>query len=287
MEFKPQIIINNKIYNHVDNQRGGISAIYRNDSNYLRIGEKEKIKKDIALHKKMESYNFPIPKILDEGISENLSYFIEESLGEEHFGNIFKRETEKFGIIQDKTFDQFIEILVQFAHAQLQTITSFQDWNFFTDGIHLDLLCNELPGQKEKILNAYKKVEERLSVFPFALLHGDLTPFNIFPKGVIDFEASFMGPVGYDLGAIVEHSNWFPEPKDFEYYRFYNFTDKQKKRLLDKFDSIYTNSGLPRLSDYLVDFNFTKGIWFAVRMDRAPKLQKYRYKLINQIIEEI
>lgn len=284
MEFKPQIIINNKVYNHVDTQRGGVSAIYKDDLNYLRIGEPEKIKKDLAFHKKMQSFNFPVPKILDEGIIDDMFYFIEESLGEEHFGSIFKKEVEEFGQIQDKTFEQFINILVLFAEAQLKTSTSSKDWDSFTDGIHLDVIYNELPSQKEKISIAYKKVEERLSIFPFAIIHGDLTPFNVYPSGIIDFENSFMGPVGYDLGAVIEHLNWFPESKDFEYHRLYNFSPEQKKRLSDKIDSIYTKNGLPKLSDYLVDFNFTKGIWFAVKMDRTPKLQKFRYDLINNLI---
>lgn len=285
MKFESKITINNKDYNYVDTQRDGISAIYKNDSNYLRIGQKEKIKKDLDFHKKMEEYGFPVPKILEEGIHGDMHYFIEESLGDESFGEIFKKETEQFGKIKDDTFNLFVDILKVFAKAQLKTILPSNSDDSFSKGIKLDILCKELPDKAEEILNTYKKTVQNLKSFPSALLHGDLTPFNIYPNGVIDFEDSFTGPIGYDLGAIIEHVDWFPESKEFELYRFYDFTVEQKKILSEAIDKIYLDHNLPQLSDYLPDFNFSKGVWFAVGMQHTPKLQKYRYNLIDSFLK--
>ena len=44
------------------------------------------------------------------------------------------------------------------------------------------------------------------------------------------------------------------------------------------------NHNLPKVSDYLTGFNFTKGVWFAVRNGKTPKLQEFRYELINKLI---
>ncbi len=284
MKFERQITIGSKVFEYVDTQRDGTTAIYKDDSTYLRIGNKERIEKDLSFHKRMESYSFPVPNIYSEGIIDEMSFFIEESLGAEHFGNIFKEETEKFGKIQNETFEQFIEICIRFTEAQLKTVTDLKDWKSFKQGIHLDILCKELPDKKEEIMNAYKQIEERLNVFPFVLTHGDMTPFNMYPKGMIDFEDSFMGPAGYDLGSIIEHLNWFPESHEYEYYKLYTFTPEQKKKLTDAIDSVYIVHNLPKVSDYLADFDLAKGIWFAIRMDHTPLLQKFRYELINSLV---
>lgn len=285
MEFRLQITIAGKTYTHVKTQRSGFSAIYKDETTFLRIGDKEKIKKDLAFHKKMEAYSFPVPKIISEGEFDNFSYFIEESVGDEHFGIIFKRETEKFGQIQDETFDQFITILVKFAEAQLRTIITVPDWDSFSKGIHLDYLILELPAEKDVIIDTFNLVKNKLSVFPFGLVHGDLTTFNIFPKGIIDFEDQFLGPVGYDIGAVVEHLNWFPEDKSCERFRSYNFSFEQKRKLVDRLDEVYLKHNLPKISNYLADFDFMKGIWFTVRMNPWPKLQAFRYKLMRSLIK--
>jgi hypothetical protein len=137
MEFKNEIKINDEVYEFVDIQRDGLSAIYKNMASYLRIGAPSKISKDLAFHKKMEAYGFPVASLLVEGEHEGQLYFIEESLGEKCFGYIFKEETEKYGQIQEETFDQFIAITLKFAKTQLNTVTEEKNWIDFEKGIHL------------------------------------------------------------------------------------------------------------------------------------------------------
>lgn len=284
MNFEKQITIGSKEYNLIGVQRGG-SAIYRNGSVYLRIGADAKIAEDSALHKKMENFGFPVAKLLGEGKYQEMAYFIEESLGEDCFGRIFKRETETTGQVSDETFEKFLDISIQFAEAQLKTATDEKDWENFRKGIHLDILCQEMPDEKDKIIKKYNRIEERLKVFPFGILHGDFTPFNVYPKGIIDIEDSFRGPIGYDLGALLEIQNWFPEKSDDEFYRVYKLTENQRSKFIQSIDSIYLNQELPKVFDYLADFDFMKGIWFAVRMHHLPKLQQFRYEIIKQLIE--
>ncbi len=283
MEFKNNITITGKNYILADIQRGG-SAIYKDDVSYLRIGDPKKIQKDLNLHKEMESYGFPVAKLLGEGRYEDMHYFIEESLGDNHFGQIFKNETEQNGFVSDKSFDSFMKVIGTFAKAQIKTISENQDWAEFRKGIHLDLICDELPDNKLKILNTYLSAEKKLKVFPFAIQHGDLTPFNVYPKGIIDLEDSFRGPVGYDLGSFTEIQNWFPEKSNDEFYKNYKLTDNQIKNYTETIDTLYSEHKLPLLSSYKEQFNLTKGIWFTVRMHALPDLQSYRYDLIKELI---
>ncbi len=284
MNFDKQIIIDNVEYHLEDIQRSGNSAIYKDNINYLRIGAPEKIDKDLSFHKKMEAFGFPIAKLRGEGDYQGMRYFIEKSLGDEHFGQILKRETQALGHVSDESFEIFLNILIKFGAAQIKTISSDQDWESFRNGIHLDIICRELPEYADRIVARYKQSEERLKAFPFGIMHGDFTPFNIYPKGVIDLEDSFVGPLGYDLGSFVEIQNWFPETSDDEFHRVYKFTPEQRAKLISSIDDLYVNAGLAKISDYTEDFNLTKGIWFTVRMQSLPKLQQFRYELIKQLI---
>lgn len=284
MHFPPQVTIKGKTYGHVDTQRDGVSAIYKDETTYVRIGQPDKIRKDLELHKKMEQFNFPVAKLLGEGEMEGMTYFIEESLGDKCYGLIFQNETEKFGQIQDQTFDQFLAICLKFATAQLKTVTKDQPWEKFAVGVHLPEICQELPEEAGRIKQRWAQAIEHLKVFPFAICHGDFGSFNTYPKGVIDLESSFLGPIGYDVGAWAGHAQWFPESSDYEFYRLFNFTKAQKDRYFSTLDELYQQHELPRISDYIADWDFTKGIWSSARNHKAPKLQQYRYELFKKLL---
>lgn len=282
-KYPKHITVEGSVFELVDVQRGG-SAIYKNENYYLRIGDLPKLGEDLTLHKRMESFGFPVAQLVSEGNFQNMPYFIEESLGTECFGQIFKKETQTFGQVTDESFGKFLAITAQFATAQLKTVSETKNWETFRTGLHLDILCQELPLLKQKIIDKYSQVEERLKAFPFGILHGDFTPFNIYPKGIIDLEDSFLGPVGFDVGAFPGIQNWFPDTSDDELHKVYKCTNSQTQEYLRTMDNIYQGEGLPKISDFLDEFNFTKGIWFTVRMQHLPSLQQFRYELMESLI---
>ena len=76
--MEKNIYLNNKEYELVKIQRRADSAVYKNGDEYLRIGENAKIKKDLGLHKKMESFGFPVSRVVGEGSLGEQYYFIEK-----------------------------------------------------------------------------------------------------------------------------------------------------------------------------------------------------------------
>lgn len=273
------VVLNNKTYELVKIQRADISAIYKNSDEYLRIGDKKKITKDLENHRNMEKASFPVAKILEEGELDGMQYFLETSLGEQMIGEIFQEDIQQLGVIRDANFNIFLLIVESFAKAQLNTKKDTETFDIFTNSIHLDILCNELPEYSKKIQSIFLDIKARLSVFPFVLTHGDFNPNNIYPDGVIDFEDSFYGPFGYDIVGALVHIDYFPSSPEYEYFAKYRFTTEQKGTYLSFVDSISEQRGLPKLSEFEKDFEFCRAVWLLVKMHKMPKLQKFRYDL--------
>jgi len=271
--------INGKMFELVRVQRGGTTGVYKCRNEYLRIGETVKIKRDLDFHKKMETFKFPIAKLVSEGEFGGKYYFIEQSLGEKHLGEQFAEDLINLEVISDEHFKIFLEIALHFAKAQLNTATEYKDMESFKYGIHLEVLCAELPQYKSKILNCFEEVTKRLLVFPFVITHGDFNPHNLYPKGAIDLADSFYGPFGFDLVTAIVHVNYFPTSGDYEYVTHYTFTSEQEAEYFRKMDSITAKAGLPALSDFKSDFEFCRGLWSLSNMQKWPKIQKWRYDL--------
>ena len=284
MEFgaKNSILLNGKTFTLVAVQREGESAIYKSGEEYARIGRRDRILKDLDLHRRMIAYGFPVAEVREEGEHEGAYYFIESSLGERHFGDLFAEDVGMHGKIADHTFAQFIAISEKFAQAQLKSAVEAKSFDEFAKGVHLDILQQELPEEAEKIQSYFDRVEERIGVFPFVITHGDFNPRNLYPKGVIDLEDSFPGPAGYDLVTNLFHARYMPDSPGYEYFRKYSFTEEQKQAYFGGMDSIYAQNGLPKLSDYFEDFGFCRAVWQTVRMQKWPKLQKFRYDLFRK-----
>ena len=277
--MEPEINLKGKVFKLVRVQRDGGTGVYKSDDEFLRIGEKEKIHKDLELHKNMEAGKFPVARLIEEGELSGQYYFIESSLGDNHLGKLFAEDMLRGGTISNKNFETFLKIVESFGKAQLKTNTDIKNYEVFAKGIHLDILCDELPQYSEAILSCFKNTIDKLSVFPFVISHGDLNPNNLYPTGVIDLEDSFYGPFGLDLVTAIVHINYFPDSKEYEYFAGYRFTPEQKKRYFLLIDSIATYGGLSALSSCKTEFEFCRAIWSLVRMDKWPKIQKFRYDL--------
>ncbi len=283
MEYEQNIRVNSRNFSLLEAQRGGC-AIYAGDDCFLRMGLPQKLLKDLKLHKQMEGLGFPVARLLEEGKFKDFSYFIEESLGQEHFGRIFKNDTQKLGHVSDEFFAKFLDVCLKFAKAQLKSVVTGKDWPGFEYGIHLDILVQELPKEKKAILIKYEACREKLKVFPFGILHGDFTPFNICPKGVMDLEDSFLGPVAFDISSLMRLQDWFPDTSNDEYHKVYRLTLEQKNNFISAVDDLYAINNLPKPSLFEEEFNFLKGVWFCVRMQHMPELQSFRYKKLLSLL---
>jgi len=276
--MEQSITIEGRLFSLVRVQRTD-AAVYRSRDFYLRIGSKAEIGRDRAMHEKMLLADFPVAKIISSGEYKGQSYFIEESLGDKHFGELFAEDTKELGSISGPTLESYLEITRKFAAAQLKTVGA-NNVQEFADGIQLATLCKELPDYERVITDRFADAIKNLSPFPFVVTHGDFNPNNLLPEGVIDLESSFYGPAGYDLITNIIHITYFPTSPDYEFFQHYQFNEGQKRKYLDVVDTLYQSHDLPALSPYLIDFEFCRLVWSAVRMDKYPKLQKFRYDLL-------
>ena len=276
------VVIEGQTFSLVRVQRGGDTAVYRGDGVYLRLGNPVKIKESLARHQQMLRSGFPVAEVKSEGEFGDQYYFIEDSLGDQRFGGeIFNQEVVGSGQISDETFARFLEITKRYAEAQIATTTNEKNIPEFAEGIHLGVMCDELPGLADALQARFKQATDRLADFPFAFTHGDFNPHNLYPNGVIDFEDSFQGPIGYDIVTNLFHPENFAVGSEYEYVSGYQFTEDQKQLYRDTFDSLYVEHNLPAISKVWEDLAFCRALWSASNMQAWPHLQRFRYDLIK------
>jgi hypothetical protein len=271
-------VVNGKSFSLVKRQRSGAS-VYRNKSEYLRIGPTAVVERILAEHTRMESLGFPVPRLIVEGKEAGERYFIEASLGEKRFLELFEEDIRATGRISDTTFDSFLHIVGVYLHAQLASPDRPRDVQAFARSTHLDFMRDELPQHAVRIQETFDANLRALDHFSFKLMHGDLGPANMYPRGIIDFEDTASGPVGFDIASALMVSEWFPREGDYEYYERAHFTPEQLKAYCTYVDNIFSDKKLPAFSSAYPHFEFFRAMWFTVRMHQWPKLQKYRYDL--------
>lgn len=278
-------IIDGKTYSHIKTREYTPVSIYRNENEFLRIGPKDIIVQELTLHKKLLEFGFPVPQILSEEEKDNLYYYIETSLGDTLLGDIFWEDTKKNGVVADENFQKLLVLVEKFVRAQLRTVEKGEAFESFYLGLHMDYILEELPSLQEKILAGFEKLKSRAVLLPVVMTHGDFNPYNLFEAGIIDFGNSFDAPAGYDIVTNAYHSFLFPKEGDFESMRRYEFSEDQIRDYFSLVDRIYIENGLPKLSDFVEDFIFARTIWSAVRMQRWPKIQSWRYEKLEKILE--
>jgi len=280
--WAPAISIGVDTYELVDVQRRDRAAIYKGNQRFLRIGEEAAISADIVRHREMERQGFPVARLLEEGVEGNRRYFIEESLGDTYFSELFVEGSAQTKVVDEKVFRDFLDVVQRFGDAQLKTAQESEGFPELASGIHLEWLCEEFPEDAEKLQKVFEKVKSRLSEYPSVISHGDFNPHNLYPKGVIDLEDSFRGPLGYDLVSALVHIDYFPDTPADGYFARYRFSEAQRKEYLDRIDALAENAGLPKFSDHASDFEFCRAVWLLVRLQKHPNLQKFRYDLLKQ-----
>lgn len=260
-------------------------SIYKGKDSYLRIGPRDLIRQEINYHKNLLGFGFPIPKILNEGEHLDLYYFTESSLGDEHLGQIFRANCTD-SVVSDNDFSKLLNVVKIFTEAQIKTVGT-QPFTFadFRELIKVIILLEELPTLNQDTLVALARVEDHIKILPAVLTHGDFNPYNIFEKGVIDWERGSYAPIGHDLVDNIAQTFFFPLNGDYEYTAGYRYSEKQINTYYEQIDAICTNAGIPQISDFRNDFILCRSIWSVVRMDRWPKIQKWRYEQYKALLK--
>ena len=253
------------------------SRVYRGYNSFLRIGPASTIAANLAAHSRLEKAEFPVPRIIGTGDIGDERYFIEESLGEKTYRLQFADEVAQSGEISEKSFKEFLDVMRKYLIAQAKSSVS-RDAQMFVELAHIDRLRAEFPEIASAIATKSAEHLSALSVFPFVLSHGDLSPNNLFSKGVIDLEDSLPAPFGYDAVCALTTTEWYPGDVPFEFdVTPYHFTAAQKERYLAMCDEIAEAHGLPKISTHVDDFNFFRAVWLTEGMAEWPKTQKYRH----------
>jgi hypothetical protein len=281
-----ELIIDGKKYQYIKTRNQEPVSVYKGDGCFLRIGPKKIIQEEIDFHKNLLRLGFPIAELLQSGEHEGLFYFTEVSLGENSLSSIFKENFSNDRIVSDNDFEILLNITRKYLEAELRTVSQkVFEVGKFEKMIHLDFILEELPLLKDKTSEAMKKAEENISRLPIVLSHGDFNPYNIFPKGVIDWERAGEAPLGYDITTNISQFLFFPVSGDFERIANYNFSNEQISKYWAEIDKICISKGFPKISDYFNDFLFTRCIWSVVRMHKTPKLQKWRNVQYEKLLD--
>jgi aminoglycoside/choline kinase family phosphotransferase len=273
------IVLQGVTYSFVTRQRGSqrhTADIYRSEHTFLRIGDPELVMRNLRKHQEMEAAGFPVPRIVATGELDGRAYFIEDSLGNETFRQIFDADVAKLGSVSEEHFEQFIDVVRKHLTAQVHAKTKHLEEDFRA-GLRIDALREELPQYAISLDMRFKRVLARLADRPFVLSHGDLGPANMTPLGIIDLEDTFAAPFGFDAVSALVTIDWFPESNDYEYFARYRFSNEQRARYLTACDEVAKQYNVPPISTYFEDFELCRAAWLAVGMDAWPKIQKWRY----------
>lgn len=276
------ILIGGKAFKLVRQSRRGEVTIYSSGDLYARVGERGVIDRMLALHKKFDSFGFPVAEIVGRGEISKGEYFLEKSLGEKCFSFLFQEDIERHGEISPELFEKFISITEKFARTQLRSKVSYSNGLSITELVRPEDLAEELPEFGGKILKLYDEAISAIKTFPLVLTHGDFCSHNLFPAGVIDFEKVYYAPAGYDIVTNIFQNKYFPASRQYEYYQLYVVTKEQENLYYRRLDALYREAGLPELSKYREHFEYCRAVWHTVRNQRAPKLQQWRYELFKK-----
>jgi hypothetical protein len=281
----PMLTIEGKEYAFVKTRNHMPISIYKGEDSYVRIGPKDLIQQEINYHRNLLKFGFPIPEILSEGEYLNSYYFTESSFGDEHLGQIFRSNCTN-SIVSNNDFSKLLNVVKIFAQAQMRTVGT-QPFTFtdFRELIKVDILLKELPSLNQGTIDAVARVEEHVKKLPSVLTHGDFNPYNIFEKGVIDWERGSYAPMGYDLVTNISQTFFFPLGGDYEFTAGCRYSERQIDTYWREMDTICAVSGIPSISDYRNEFILCRSIWSVVRMDRWPKIQKWRYEQYEVLLK--
>ena len=276
--------VKGKSFRYVRTRAYDPTLVYRGRGTYLRIGPTRLIDRELGLQKWLLDSGFPVAEVVDSGVLLGRGYFVEKSLGKATFTTAWGRDYRERGRVAARGFSRYMGLTRRFLLAQLSTAPGGHG-NEFDAGVHIADTLEDLLGMKNNLLRALGQAKSRISVFPVVFCHGDFSPANFLDRGVVDFEWSFWGYAGYEAVTSLYWTYFFPKSPMENHRRLYEPTPAQSSAYLGMVDEIYRSRGLPKPSEFVDDFMLPKAIWAAAKMGKLPKLQKWRFGLLESLIE--
>lgn len=259
---KENIDIEGKTFSYIKNRLIGGKVFGNQDkSEYLRTANHAEIAGEVNLTKDLYERGFPVPEVLASGtLDDGTAYYIEKSIGERVFGEIFMEETKAQGRVSDESFDAFLDVIRRYCEAQFDQKNFVPHDKDALSGITAlaNVMRNNPPSPEMSAMfaEAYKKASERVMALPWGYIQADLNAFNILHDGIIDFELAGFGPVGYDALTNVHFGRMWPKERVA-----YVFTDDQVAKYIAQINKVAQEKGLPSMSEYENDFLVLKAIW--------------------------
>ncbi|MEZ4860261.1 MAG: phosphotransferase [Caldilineaceae bacterium] len=245
--------INKQTYRLVCGDRCRGRAVYRGPAAYLRIGLPAVIEHEITIHRRLLALGFPVAPLLQTGFQDGQPFFIEAALGDAVWGDSLEAETHAYGTVRESSFAGLLALILRWTEAQLQTLAPAET--------HADLAATVRLADVERLLpehilltrQVFARAQQRLTVFPVVLTHGDFHPHNLCPGGVIDLEFVHWSVAGYDaITGLFADDLLPPDPTDYRY------TATQLANARTAIDALFQRYHLPPPTHYLADFRLCR-----------------------------
>ena len=267
--------------------------VYTNSSKtlYARVGPKESTLQEEIHQKSLAKRGYPVGTVESSGeLEDGRYYFTEKSLGDKHFGQIFAMDG---GVTTDDNFEQFSSVLLRFLDAELDANNHLHTEFDVRQIIEFDELRAGYPDKDlSRVEKAIKKMSDALRGLTTVYIQNDLNPFNVFPKGVIDFEYVYPGPVGYDVISAVVFNSFFPDGDIDRLHKLYRYSEEQ---VTDFFAQVTENMSQKNISineEIIQSYIVMKTIWAAVKNNSAIKnsekksnFWEWRFAIMTKVID--
>lgn len=288
-EVEQGITIGNNRFTYIKDRLAGGRVFVNEDRNaYLRTGSPSEITGEANLTRELYGRGFPVPKLLETGTLPNGDvYYIEQSIGEDVFGDIFREETKTSGHVSDKSFDDFSRVIRKYCEAQFNPANLVpHDRDTLAHMTILETVMRNHPPSdemREMFTMAYERASQKVLSLPWGYIQPDLNAFNVLKGGIIDFEMAGFGPLGYDVLMNVYFGRMWPADRVA-----YVFTDEQITRYITEVDKVALDKGLPVISPYTEDFLILKTIWVTSK-DKgsdSPDFLQWRVRVRDWSIKQ-
>jgi hypothetical protein len=225
------------------------------------LGAPEEIASEYAFCRDLGRRGFPVAGLLARGqVGSGLAFFVERSIGPQTFGAQFMAEESGMAAVQDDTFDRFRKVMGDYAAAQFTPANRSGDGSTAEVALLDSVLKHHPPRSPAEFHEAYRSAESMLRKHPWCFSQSDLNPFNVLPRGVIDFELATPAPAGFDVVTCVYFGRFWPRRMTA-----YRISDGQIHRYLETLDEVAQRHGLQSVSAHRNEFLLLKAIWATAK----------------------